>query len=148
RTSFPHHPLPPPLPYTTLFRSFPAALLVQTSARRAVANFGRRASRVAGGLKKGRRSAFAHLFRPDRGASVAANSRMAKAIDCLLSWRRCDGGHEQTGIPRGHEADAGRGEDCSCPLGLFAARGCRSWLRPKKDRRSADRNSARRISIP
>src|SRR6266404_7230978 len=92
-------------------------------------------------------AAFAHLLRPNRGASPSANSRMGKSFDCFLSRRGCDGGHEQACVSRGHQADARRGKARSRSLRIVAARGCRSWLRRKKDRGPANGDSTPRISV-
>src|SRR5437762_1720742 len=73
---------------------------------------------------------------------------MDKAVDCFISWRRCDGGHEQAGISKRHTANAGSGKARPCPLRIVATRGYSSWLRRKKDRSPACGDSARRISIP
>ncbi len=83
----------------------------------------RRASRANKRSGKKQRAAFAHLLWSHRRASPAANSRVEKPIDCFLSWRRCDGGHEQARISRSHAADVRRGETGSGSLGIVASRG-------------------------
>jgi hypothetical protein len=59
-----------------------------------MADFGRRAARIAEHFKADRRSPVAHLLWPNRCSSPAADSRVEKTLRRFVSRRRCDRGHE------------------------------------------------------